>query len=352
VHGAFNWATAKLSGEKAAQPVQMSGLPHTVSAQQAGDGIEVNLASSFPGRLVGKLSAAATIVNGWPAERTVALSGRTVGKADVLAAIAAARDDAQKTETELAAEWAKVRKGKSEVQAPRTELEGAQRLWLRIAEGRLSTTVSRLVVLPDLGLLANEACPEKRFLPQGYDARTRLYLRGRSWEDFCKTIRARDLPPRLSMIDMVGLTESTSERIAGLTRLLTEWTYVGWAPRAGDPQYKPPSEVAKGDVRGVRRFIETLQYDVHHKTPLASHWTTQGGNNMDDAGRRDVAYNPGGCELIEMSENRRQQADGDHYLTVPAGPNFTSVRAEGGSANARTIDGRSFLESANGKPIP
>jgi hypothetical protein len=132
--------------------------------------------------------------------------------------------------------------------------------------------------------------------------------------------------------------------------ILQEWIARQWLPGPDYPAaYVDPVTLVNQGPRAVIAYVENQRYDADHEPPLAAHWRTT-GKDQSDAERTAYATDPNNLETLFWWYNQRKRAGGENFAGTPAGPGFTSILAEGGLPNAKTIDGKAFLDKDK-KPI-
>jgi hypothetical protein len=205
------------------------------------------------------------------------------------------------------------------------------------AEVRLTTIINILTHLGADGIKAFadfKGKPlDKRYLPGGYDVRQNLYLTGSGWSGNRTAVINAGRTQVLNDVDTIVNNRTTNPAVA-----TAAWNRLKNGLRA--PKGSTMATISKA-------WVQSIQYDVDHIDSLASHWESGGGNNTGD-GARWALSNTGNLRYITQADN----------LALPkgkykpwVGKAFVSARAQGGLANAKTIDGQPFLDGPGGSPI-
>lgn len=309
--------SAATDPEKAAKKGSASkafSLPeegHTVSAKAEGGQLTVDIASPSSGPILAMLADAKAEV-GTDATRSPAQ------KTQLLTTL----DGARQAVLTMRQDW---------IATPKQQLD-----FPVFAERRLAQIVSVLAQLGGQGIKAFRdfvgGIPEKRFLPAGYDVRAKLYERGSGWSSNRAAVAAAGLASIHAAVATIIQNRTTNPTLADAT----------WNRLVRDEQAPEGTTQAAVTAADVNR----TKYEVDHREVLSIHWQSRGGNNGPDAPRWALS-DPANLRLITATANQRRQKG--RYVPF-VGKGFSSTFAEGGSPNARSIDGQPFLD-ANRKPI-
>ena len=174
---------------------------------------------------------------------------------------------------------------------------------------------------------------DKRYLPPGYDVRDRLYITGSGYGSSQKSVAKTGRSATETDVKLVVTNRTTNPAVADAA-----WNRLVKGLRA--PKGSTKATITLALVAGT-------QYDVDHISDLARHWQSGGGNNGGDADRWALSQS-GNLRYITQADNLARPKG--KYLPY-VGKGFTSVRAQGGATNAKTIDGQPFLDAPGGSPI-
>jgi hypothetical protein len=297
--------------------------------------VELWIASAVPGRLIPRLHQASEHVTGWAADRPF--------RTEILGMLAEALHRAEALRLETV--WNEIRTQMQQEGKGQREIRNAYKQWNNRAEEGLAELVYPLARVPDLSTVLLDTPLASRFLPRGMKHRTVLYVRGQDWEEVRQRVLARDLPARFEMIQF----SLHATNAAGRTRLMREWSQLGWLPAPHHPEYRDPAPLVAAGIPAMMQHIRGLKYDIDHVEDLPAHWNRE-GHNSGDGPRLTAAFDPpSGFETMFFRANR-EKGSGGRRFTEPIGPDFESRWAEGGIKNARTIDGRPFVDD-HGRPV-
>ncbi len=175
--------------------------------------------------------------------------------------------------------------------------------------------------------------PDRRYLPIGYDVRTKLYERGSSYDSKLDTFAATAL--KLVRSKLLAMQQAKD--------------YAKWDAAKSAPELivHPDAELDQFDIKEVHRGKEGSIYDyqVDHILPLAKHWSA-GGNNDAEAPRASIATDSSNLQFITQHANASKGAEDKNYFDW-VGKGFSSAESP---ANSLDIDGQPFLDK-NKKPI-
>lgn len=328
-----------------------SGEPHTITAHATESGLEIAIASAFSGEVRSVIDTLKSEADALAEpERKKAIAA--IKKIEVrLRRIPRAEQKWQKGKTAeekriLARLQRWKKKGRIKTAAEWTAMNNqwiteAEHRCYRLIEKQIAEQIEELAKLQSMKQFTRK--PGKRFLPQAYDVRNRLYIRGTSWKS-----------------DSTPWRESKKSKIIESVREVLDRT-------RQDPSYKPTGRSVLEDLEdldqlpaeSLPRFdagdltvdmIEKEKYEVDHSEPLAEHWVAA-GHDQGDSGRRNLCMDESKWRLITKAKNASLQANGSHYADKPElGSSFTHEFADGGIRNAKRIDGRSLLDE-NGRPV-
>ncbi len=204
------------------------------------------------------------------------------------------------------------------------------------AERRMALIVNWLEALGGCGIKAfrdfKGQIPPKRFLPQGYDVREKLYLRGGCWSAASAAVVASQRAILLEDVQTVINNRETNPQAATLA----------WQ-RIEDGLRLPEGSTMKN----LRERVLATQYDVDHMEVLSMHWESQSGNNLNDAARWSLSQ----VSKLRYITHKHNVARPKGTYVDWVGPNFVSVYAQGGEHTAKKIDGLPFLDAPGGTPI-
>ena len=204
-------------------------------------------------------------------------------------------------------------------------------------ESELAVIVTSLKGLPSLDEFSSAAASkETRYFPPGFDVRNGLYVRGTSWRTVMTAVKNRDIKQRQDEIAGAGTK-------AARQALFEQWMRAGFIPRSGHSGYRRAETLAAMPVAAAKGWLAGLRYDVDHIKPLAMHWNSQGYNSSDGA-RANAAFDVDRLQALFYQANREKGGKG-YDFSRPLGPEFTSQWAEGGVKNAKSIDGRVFVDA-------
>ncbi len=285
---------------------------HTVTAKAQNGTLKVSIASSREGEILGMLTDA-----------TAEVSADTTRSADQKGQIFSDLSGARQMVLSMRQDWSSQPK-QSQDFAP----------W---AEIRLTTIVNILTHLGADGIKAFadfKGKPlDKRYLPAGYYVREKLYITGSGW----------------SASRSAAITKGSSETLTDVNAVVTNRTT---NPPVADAAWnrlvkglRVPSGATKATITAA--MVAGTQYDVDHVKALSIHWQTGGGNSTGDQDRWDLSKSTNLRYITQAANLARPKGSYIPYV----GKAFTSVRAQGGATNAKTIDGQPFLDGPGGSPI-
>ncbi|WP_347728662.1 hypothetical protein [Streptomyces sp. CAU 1734] len=337
---AFGWIARKIKGKTVAKSFTMvSGEPHTLTAHPGDSALRVTIASAFAGEVravMGKVRAEADKLP--EPDRAGALA--TIGRIDAqLARMKAAEAkwvSGKKAAEKDVARRIQTRRDKKKITTDE-QAEALSKQWLAEKEQRLHRPIEQLLAaqIGELSRLTSmkqfTGTPGKRWIPAGYDVRTRLYVLGSGWQSKSRNWREKEKAALVKTVK-AALEAPKPKGEAQLNRL--------------DKKFKLPEGALdlfdKGKLRASH--VETTAYEVDHSEPLAEHWHRR-GRASDDTERRNHCVDESKWDLITKSHNASKQAGGFQYSRSPElGKSFTSSLADGGVKNAKRIDGRSLLD--------
>lgn len=307
-------------------PFDMNDHGHTLSARIDGNTVRVTMASDHPTDLRGAVQNAITTVQNMG-------DSAPAGLLTELTALSGALND--KTE-EIRQEWT----------AQGARLPGSSATYSFDDYMRQRLTMIT-VMLHNIGETHNltdlqnffAQIPEQRGLPDGYDVRVKLYIRGSGWEG-------------------VRTSETSTQKTALRTQVIdikTRGDQRAWGDLMNDDRIPRGSVLSSFDPDWI--INGRISYDLDHTISLAEHWQSGGNNANSDEARHSQTVNRGNLRLILSSSNRRKGSEMSsnpeeraRYLRW-VGTNFRSQYAANNMENARTIDNQPFLHGVGGPPL-
>jgi hypothetical protein len=174
-------------------------------------------------------------------------------------------------------------------------------------------------------------------LPDDFDVRQNLYIRGSGWEKTKGSIKERDTKERVKRLAVIFLLDNLSTA----EKRLKYHVELGHYNDDVFSYLKKPDIVEKAQEYAEKYFDKT-PYEVDHLTPLAAHWVKYGFNSGDES-RWRITVDKDNLKYVTQEFNRSMGGMGFTYKSkFWVGPNFKSQYADEGKPNPETIlDGRS-----------
>jgi phage-related protein len=154
--------------------------------------------------------------------------------------------------------------------------------------------------------------PSLRTLPDswgGDDTREQFYINGSGFDTMAETVRIATFPDVQRAVTLLMSTDP-AQRADGMDI----WMNLKVRQVVPNGPFVPAQQ---------NEYLNRASYDVDHITPLAQHWTNQGGNNTDEVARRTISGGRSNLRLLWGSINRARQAEGARYSTT-VGQSFQS----------------------------
>lgn len=176
--------------------------------------------------------------------------------------------------------------------------------------------------------------PAARTLPDawtGDDTRNQLYINGSGFDSAAERICRETAPEIQNAVNLLVQPQPTPAQQNEGMRL---WISLRTRQIVPNEPFDATRQAA---------YLNRESYDVDHITPLAQHWTNQGGNNTDERERQTVAAGTN-LRLLWASLNRSRQAEGARYARS-VGQSFESQYTRGMAQGFKFIQpGRRFKE--------
>jgi hypothetical protein len=185
---------------------------------------------------------------------------------------------------------------------------------------------------------ATPKVPARRYLPDEFDVRGRLYELGSGWGTTRDKFKDKELPIIEGKVAEI-LSDYRSGNNSSAQRKMQNLIKKDQIP-AGYTL----NDLAKAEKNGLD---DTFNYEVDHIIPLSRHWA-QWGWKTDDSKRWEMATKTDNLQLITREENRRKSGMGWEYGDQPyVSKEFTSHLV---SSDGLTIEGKHFRDK-DGKSI-
>jgi hypothetical protein len=181
--------------------------------------------------------------------------------------------------------------------------------------------------------------PTRRYLPNEYDVRAKLYERGSGWKTTRNSVFAEETGTVKERIESIledqnaGKEDRAVNRVRALVR----------------EEKLPEAAVALLENHKLKpSYVDKVDYHVDHITPLAEHWKTTGYDSGDKS-RWNKTVDGANLRLITQEANLSKGGEGHHYGDKPyVGKNFVSDYAASGKHGAKSIDGQPFRDTPPG----